>query len=519
MGTYRTFIGSKPDSLPAPKYIQGDVTVDGLAVLRADNSFLNPSQPSKTIPLIYSAVDMLARMVASEGFYDSITRVGDISSGVASRLDRIISDPCDGLFSFHSLVRLLIHQAYYSRNGAYWYLAPDQNGELAEVWPVVSNRLNPVQDRDNFITHFLYTPRNGAQFLIKRQHIFWLRFVDPDDLYSSYSPVHALIDLALASVGIEKAVKKNYLEGRGIPLSIVSLDPAISDVDFSTARRQIRSDWESDGSTVAVVRGGTMNVSKLGLTQADMQILESYDFAKEAIEVAILGTPLRAKTGDSVADTHEVIQARGVYPLQRLLVDEYNAQVTKFFFKGSKLETPDARKGNRSQTIQENATDSRWSTMRQMAQRTGGTLFSGDLEPLNDLPVSLANNAQFVMAYLGIRPVVGLNNQPDTTQDIGNLPGAELPERATNRESGIDVSEVDGSIVKIAAIEELKKWKKVYSRMNGKPWASKSFEFYHVPVDTYQLIEFAAMDNAMVSRELVDNLYNMMVEDVTAKFG
>ncbi len=413
-----------------------------------------------TVSWIYSAVDLIARESAAIPF-----RVKDIKENEKEvdipnhEFEKLLRSP-NPFMTKTFLLRYLVYWLEMSRVGAFWYLAPDRKtGKLSEIWPLDSNQVTIVPSKTQFVDHFLYKPRNNTKraYKINPKYIAWFRYPDPFDYWASRPPFIAAYLPASIELGIQNSQLKFYSETRGIPLSLVSLDPELSEADYETARADIKSDW-SEGATIAISRAGDIDVKSLGFTQKDLETLGNQALTRDKIDSIFFGYPIRSENafdGDGIKEADRLVKEKTIFPLLTLISEEITKSIIHPYYDEEKIgQFDDVRTADRALNIQENALTSRWQTMNQMRAKDGDPPMSDDLFPdLGNMPVWLATNPSFVGAYYGLNKGVDGGNI-ETPPGVGNLPDSAAPEATVNRL-------VDSEAEKMACIVDLKKWNKV----------------------------------------------------------
>lgn len=442
-------------------------------------------QAMLAISWIYADIDMIARQTAAVPL-----RTRQIDS---QNKDKYINTPFERLWNkpnpFMSrsfLFRYLIYWLMISRKGAFLYMAPnvDNPGEILEVWPINSNRVTPVVDRNHFVKFFAYETEqrdalgNKKAYKIDKDYVIWLRYPNPFDYWGSLPPLWAALQPAEIEEGISANQKKFYVDGRGLPLTLVSLDKNLSPPDYAQARADIRSDWEQDGKTLAVARAGTITTEALGFNQRDLEIISNQEITRDKIDSIFFGIPWRSEamsSAEGIKQADRIIKETLIFPLLVLIAEQLTLQMLNpYFDEDAVAEFDDVRTTDRALTIQEKIVDQNWETIEGMRLKDGQPVFDiPNMPGYSKLPVRLANNAAFVMAYYGL-------GQPTATPDekkpmeVGNLPGARDSEAMTNQLAREDMrpdnitssaqKSTDDIIFQEAVKAELKRYKTVARR-------------------------------------------------------
>ena len=401
--------------------------------------------------------------------------------------------------SFSYLIRHLIFGLSISTNGAFWYLAPDPvTGELSEIWPIDSNNIEPVKNANHYVTEFLYTAKEPMskkvrQFKIHKDFIFWIKYPNPWDYWESLPPLIAALFPATLSRTINENQQRIYGDSRGIPLSLVSLDPDLSEKDFMVAKEQIIHDWQQREASIAITRGGQLSIQSLGFTYEQLETVDTQNITRDQIDVAFFGYPYRSEkltSGEGLKQMDRIIQEQVIFPLlNRLIQETITAQIVKRFYPDEKIrvEFDDPRTADRALNIQESMIASRWNTVNEMREAMGDPPMEDFMGvAIGELPVSLANNSAFIMSLAGLSGAMPQHQQAEG--EVGNLTDSAAPEAQVGELLGgespaplLDSGVNNKSVMTLAVMEELGRWKKV-SRRNVNRGENRDFTTDIIPI-------------------------------------
>jgi phage portal protein BeeE len=423
-----------------------------------------------SVSWIYSAIDLIASECAATGFHVKDVRPNEKEIDVPNHeFEKKLKTPNEFMTKTF-LLRYTIYWLEMSRLGAFWYLAPDKNtGELAEIWPINPNQMTVVPSTTQFVDHFIYKPQNTSErgYKINPKYVAWFRYPDPFDYWASLPPLLAALLPAEIELGIQNSQNKFYSESRGIPLSLVSLDPDLGEADFESARADIKEDWSS-GATIAIARAGDIDVKSLGFTQRDLEILGNQNITRDKIDSIFFGYPIRSDTafdGDGIKEADRLVKEKKIFPLLTGLGEEITKSVIQKFYETKYIGMfDDVRTADRALNIQEDSLNSRWRTVNEMRAKDGlPPMADPELPNIGELLVWLATNPSFVATKYGLNARVDGGNI-ETPPDVGNLTDSEAPESFTNRL-------VNSQAEKVAVLTELKRWKTVAKRAlkSGEP--------------------------------------------------
>lgn len=454
-----------------PPYIRAEL--EGLGVVQTLDIFRGwddekRRQVAARIAWVYSNIQRIGNEVAAAKY--NVVRKDDRTQDIPHPLEDLLQSPNE-FFSGVTLLQYLIWGLSMDEYGAFWYLAPDSNtGKIREIWPIPVGTMQPIPHKEKFIDGYLYTPRSGGK-AIKLPTKYVARFVYPNmnNIYKSLTPLEAAALTVDTYIAQQTTQRDIYKEGKGVPLAVLALDPNISEPDFAVARDTIRKDW-ADQNSIAIIRGGTLAVETLGLTSAQLQIIEAVEFTKDELDAAFMvGILWRRKgiSGDERDEINKEIKEVVIHPLHMLIASYIQSQILeRFFGKQWVGEFDDVRAQDRSVRIQEFTMQRSVLTYDQGSEFWGGVPFDDSElpEPLpgyGSLPLPLADNPSFVLKYYGL----GETKDPEEAdEEVGNLPEFLDPEALTNQMAE-EPESVDLKAAAIAGMKvDLSNYKKVLKR-------------------------------------------------------
>lgn len=484
----------------APRHIVTDVSNPFYGM--AFDSEEQLQKAMAVIAWIYSDISLLAKTVwSTELFIRKKAPNGKTVNDKEHPFLKIYQSPNEWMTKSF-LIDYLLGWLLTSKKGAFAFLAPySETGELAEIWPINSNQIEPVQG-SHFVEKFIYYPtgdKDRRPFLIDRKHILWIRYADRFNYWGSMPPLRAAISTAEIELGLQDSQKKLYVESRGVPLTIVSLDPNLNEPNFASARDTIRADWENAGTSVAVARGGTISTASIGFSQAEMQTITAQKMTRDIIDSVFFGYAFRSEefaSGEGLKEMDRIIKEQAIRPLLIMLQDHIQAQVINRFYGDEDIiaEYKDPRTADRALNIQEAMIYSRWRTIDEMRERDGDPPLEDipDMPGLGNMLVQQALNSAFLTTYYELAPD---NNEKalaegDKAQtEVGNLPNSQDPESLTNQlarggepASGNEIS-LKAMIKSLSPAEklgvrtELQRWRTVAKRQMTKSGDAKDREF------------------------------------------
>lgn len=454
----------KPPKRP-PEYIRGEMAT---ALEREyPNYWANASEEEKnrlilTFTSFVTNLNLLSNLIISLPFL--VGKASDSEPVVDKNhyISRLFAYP-NPYFTFSQLVTHLIKSAALSRYGGFWYLAPSVNDKnvIAEIWPIIPNRIKPVKSASEFISHFIYNPLGSNKtYKIDPKYILWHRDVNLYDLAANEPLSNSLINELQIQDGINATQKKNLVESSGVPRAIVSLDPNLGNDDYINARDDIINDWASGSTPIAVTRGGAIDVKVLGLSEKDLQTIASDQNIGNKISASFWGIDL------SEADPDEImkwIKEAAVKPQSKKLVESMNLSLILRFNRRSKYRIfiPKATIQDRALAIQEFSAKSHMYTLKEARMKDNLPPLKGKYEYLNEMPYKLLQPS-FVADLIGFQSNAG---HEEGDPEVGNINESISPEREVD-------NQINASVSKIAFNKEVSDAAKVFKKDSSREFES-----------------------------------------------
>lgn len=249
---------------------------------------------------------------------------------------------------------------------AYWFLAPDEDNNLAEIYPLPANSVNPFPgDRDRLTDYYEYTV-NGRKWDIPAEYICHFRYPNPYDYFRGLSPLVAALlpsdaDSAMAHwngafFGSGNVMPSAIINvSSGVPGTADSIDPQ----DMEAIKDALTSgEYAASARRTVVTNAYEMAVNILGWNAKDMDFLQGRMFTKDEI-LNIMGVPpgmldknateANATTGDNV------FKEKTLWPLMSTIYAEtITSQILdRWYTVGEEAAFEDIRPINKMQLLQE----------------------------------------------------------------------------------------------------------------------------------------------------------------------
>lgn len=156
---------------------------------------------------------------------------------------------------------------------AYWFLAGDQRGEPAEIWPLRPDRVAIVPDADKLVRGYVYQI-DGRVIPLEAVEVVHFRRWHPADDYYGLSALEA----ARLAVQTDRAMaewnRNTFSKDNGVPAGIVTVREAISDGDFERMKREWRQSYGGPQRRTAFLRGGAVEWQNIGLSHTELDFLK-----------------------------------------------------------------------------------------------------------------------------------------------------------------------------------------------------------------------------------------------------
>jgi hypothetical protein len=510
---------------PAPRYVAGEISrweMNDINDLLNDFTEEQIQKLALSFDWLFSSLDLFTNEVASTELFTIDKRTGQSSAieGYQDPFIDLLENPNNAMTKMY-ILRYVLYWMFLSPNGAFLYLVPDDNdpSTIVEIWPIMSDRIKPAKSPRGFVSYFEYRPRPNLGdtqkvYRLPTDYVMWFRYPDPHDYWKSLPPFLSSIRALEIGLGISDAQTKFYAKGRGIPMSIVSVDPNLNEPDFKRVRQDIKNDWADDGTTVAITRGGAIDIKHLGFTRKDLEIISSDQLTRDKVDSIIFGYPFRSDAvlgGRGIIEVDKLIKEKKIYPTHVLLAEMFTKfLLVKFFDVNKKAVFRDVRQQDRALNIQEKNVRSRWMSMNAMLTEENKKPIEVERLPgIGDLPLMLATNAAFVLKYYGIGE--GNASHQDDSGDIGNLTDSQSPVQVANQltdqltmDSKAAWQEINVEKAIIDGInQELKRWRVVAKRaIERQDRDATDFETDLIPISIKSIIT-ERLKQAMTADDVV----------------
>jgi len=302
----------------------------------------------------------------------------------------------------HNFVRRYTWMWWLLVGEAYWLLAENNAGELVQVYPLPASRVAPIPDAQKYISGYRYYSQYGGQpKVFSPEQVFFLRFPNIFDYHRGLSPLSAF-NLALQTD--VKAEEWNL----GTFTKEVALRTLFTIKEqggrYEAAVSRLEEQLQTKGMRYMAVPAEHVEVNEFGMTHKDCEFLATTELSRERIDRAF-GFPEgywseKANRANAEQAVGTVVTGT-VYPMLTLFAEELTSQVIIPRYGEDYLLVPeDIRPHNRQMEIAERRVYWPVVKLNEARAELGREDYDGPLaDVLGELPVSLATNPQFVVAY------------------------------------------------------------------------------------------------------------------------
>lgn len=244
----------------------------------------------------------------------------------------------------------------------YLFLALDEQGRLAELWPLPANKVNPIPgDRERFIDYYEYQA-NGTVFQIPAEYIYHEMYPNPYDLFRGLSPLVAGMlaadsDSAMAYWNGTFFGQQNVMPSAIISLSSGTPGVPIDPSDIEALKAELTNDYAAISRKTAIVGAESMEAAILGWNAKDMDFLAGRAFTKDEIIQILGGFPgmfdkNATEANATVADN--MFKEKTIWPALGLRAGRITSHILRRYYgKSHEARYEDIRPINRQVNIQE----------------------------------------------------------------------------------------------------------------------------------------------------------------------
>ena len=377
------------------------------------------------------------------------------------------------------------------RGEAAWLLVPDKTGELAEIWPLPSDRVEAVADSKSYISGYWYTPEGHGKKKVFLPPEYICYFREPS-IFSYREGMSKLDSLqhAIATDRLASGWNLDTFENDVALRTLISLPSDISRGTFTQVKDEILHQLVNERKRFIIARGGELKAESIGLSHKDMEFLAGREFTREEID-RVFGFPAgfwaKEATEANSRSALNVVINFSVWPQLTMFAEEITAQILTRYYPDEMIvaEFTDIRRDNIELKLKTN--EQRYESMTVDEVRADQGLEKHPNEVYGSMPYALRTDARAVALFVSIDMVVDGTLHID---EIGNRLRKQ-EEMATSEEDKPDEpTEDDTEDDEPDTKAMLKEWERYHSiaKRNVKRGTNPSvYEFHSQVLDPTDL--------------------------------
>jgi HK97 family phage portal protein len=399
-----------------------------------------------------------------------------------------------------------------SGNG-YWFLAPDEDGNLSEIWPLPANLVNPFPgNKERLVDYYEYIP-NGQMWRIPAEYICHFRYPNPYDYFRGLSPLVAAMLPADSDSAMAHWNGAFFGQGNVMPSAVISLSSGnpqqpIDPQDVEAVKEQLTSDYSASARRTVVTNAFDMSVNVLGWNAKDMDFLAGRSFTKEEI-LGIYGIPAglldKNATEANATTSDNVFKEKTLWPLMNAIyADSITAQILERWYPSPPEQEliaafVDIRPLDKAQVLQESA-----ATLSDLTRAERRARF-WNLPPLGDERDNEIPGA----APAGSPPILGgTEGGFSMTPQAGGL-GLPYPKNAA-----IPAAR---PLLSLDALSDLRRWKRLALKsLQAGQAPPAQFASAHIPANLKTVIT-ETLQNAGDAEDVKDVFNQWMAGETSTK--
>ena len=173
---------------------------------------------------------------------------------------------------------------------AFWGLERDEDGGIAEIWPLRPDKMRVIPDARRYIKGFVHVGAGSELAPYLPEDVVWMRYFNPLDEHAGLSPIAPLRQSADMGMDALRANRK-LLQNDSTPGLIIEMEGFPTDAEVS----EFYTRWESrfrgvDKTRRPALLSPGMKASNLGFSPRDMEYIESLRWSLEDV-TRVFGVP------------------------------------------------------------------------------------------------------------------------------------------------------------------------------------------------------------------------------------
>jgi len=414
------------DRNPMPPVFAGEAPSTGTIAGWGDWSDDQVQRHATNSAWVHSDIELIANNL-SAGVLGIVEKEGE-------ETEAIVNHPFEELWEFPNefmssawMLRYLLWW-YLLRGEAYMMIVPDQAGsEVVELWPLPSNRMQPIPDAKNYIRGYAYTSKkDGRPKLLAAENVCYIPRPNPFNYHRGMSPITAYRLELEGDTAAAEWNRDTFNEGLTLR-TLLSLRADMSDSLYLKARAEILEELVTKKRRFMVGRAGDVDATNLSMTHKDAEFLSLRSFSRDLID-RIYQIPegywsAKANRATAEAAKSSMIES-AVWPLALAFAGAITRQIVmRYYGENLRAQFEDFRPRDRELQIKERQ-------LYWQIQKLDEAREEMDLEPIGgELGETLVSQIAKPMPQFGGQQEQGAPEPPDTkalTDDLRRWQGIAL---------------------------------------------------------------------------------------------
>jgi HK97 family phage portal protein len=355
--------------------------------------YQNQADLYRRLSWVQIAVNAVATIAAGTAF--SVKRRGPAADDGRESLRDIPNHPFEVLLSrpnpLDSRFELLQATVAFRQltGNAYWWLnRPAPGAPPDEIWPISPYQIVPVPDGNSYLRGYAFSPWGfwgstwitAPPILLDLDEIVHFRSFNPNSRFVGLSPIEALATVATGDLKAQEYNANFFGEDNAKPPGALVFSEMVNDSDWEKIKADANAAHGGTRRRLMLMRGAGqkgVNWLEMGLTQDEMQFLQSRQFTKE--EIFSIFAPGLASTLDVNATEANATTGKAslvefaVWPLLTALAEKISTDLLPAYDRRSPRSLvglfDDIRPTDRELELKEIDTYARFHTIDEVRQR------------------------------------------------------------------------------------------------------------------------------------------------------
>lgn len=180
---------------------------------------------------------------------------------------------------------------YQLTGNAYLFVNKDKGGNPLELMLLRPDRVKvvPGKSSDKFISGYIYTV-GSTEVPLEADEVIHFKRWHPKSDYYGLSPLQAAAVEAQTDLAMAQWNRQFFGRDMAIPAGIVDIKQLVDEKTFNEIKSEWRALYGGQNRKTAFIRGSEIDYKEIGISQKEMDFLQSRQFSKETI-LQIFGVP------------------------------------------------------------------------------------------------------------------------------------------------------------------------------------------------------------------------------------